>query len=152
MPEIWFYHLMGQSMERALPILLERTLARGWRAVVEAADEERLQALDELLWTYSDETFLAHGRASDGDPDLQPIWLTCGPDNPNSAQVRFFVGGAPTRVDADQGYERIILMFDGADDEQVAAAREQWRALRNSGEGKLSYWRQAEDGRWTKMD
>ena len=151
MPEIWFYHLVSQSLESALPILLERTLARGWRAVVEAPDEERIAALDSLLWTYSDESFLAHGGGGDADGEMQPIWLTCGPDNPNGAQVRFFVGGAALRAGGEGAYERLVLMFDGNDEEQVVAARDQWRRLKDSG-ATLSYWRQDDDGRWTKMN
>ena len=74
--EIWFYHLQQQPLERALPALLEASLAHGWRVVVQAASEERLDALDEALWTYADAGFLAHGRARDGDAELQPVYLT----------------------------------------------------------------------------
>jgi DNA polymerase III subunit chi len=150
MVEIWFYHLTGQTLERALPTLLERTLARGWRAIVEAADEERLRALDDLLWTWSDESFLPHGLMSDGDPKLQPILLTCGSENSNAADIRFFVAGADLRIDADQSYSRLVLMFDGGDEERLAAAREQWKQLKEGGEA-LSYWRQGDDGRWEKL-
>ena len=151
MPEIWFYHLMSQSLDRALPTLLERSMERGWRAVVQTGDEERAQALDELLWTFSDESFLAHGRAPDADADSHPIWLTCGRENPNSAEIRFYVGGADVREAVGENYQRVILMFDGNDDEQVTTAREQWRWLKQQG-ATLAYWRQGDDGRWEKMD
>jgi DNA polymerase IIIc chi subunit len=61
--EVWFYHLQSQRLEQALPALLERALANGWRTVVHASSEERLDMLDEVLWTYADASFLAHGRA-----------------------------------------------------------------------------------------
>ena len=51
MAEILFYHLLRQPLEAVLPSLLERSLARGWRAVVHAPSAERLQALDDHLWT-----------------------------------------------------------------------------------------------------
>lgn len=149
MPEIWFYHLQRQSLERALPKLLERSLERGWRAVVQAVTAERLQALDDLLWTYSDESFMAHGLARDGDADLQSVWLTDGPENPNAAAIRFFVEGAVPGLAASAEYERMIVIFDDADEEQVVAAREQWRKLKEQG-AALAYWRQGEDGRWEK--
>ncbi len=50
--EISFYHLEGKPLEAELPGLLEKTLARGLRAVVKIGGEERLKALDDLLWTY----------------------------------------------------------------------------------------------------
>ena len=33
-------------------------LEKGWRVAVQARSEERLDALDSWLWTYSDESFL----------------------------------------------------------------------------------------------
>ncbi|HEY0052608.1 MAG TPA: DNA polymerase III subunit chi, partial [Caulobacteraceae bacterium] len=59
--EIWFYHLERSSLEQVLPDLLEKTLTRGWRAQVRARDEARLADLDERLWTWKDDAFLAHG-------------------------------------------------------------------------------------------
>src|SRR5215470_1536790 len=66
MTEVGFYHLRSTSLERALPRLLERALAEGHRVVVMAGSPERVQHLDDLLWTYSDESFLPHGAAKHG--------------------------------------------------------------------------------------
>jgi DNA polymerase III subunit chi len=49
--EVLFYHLERQSLDAVLPQLVERALARGWRAVIQAGSEERVAALDSLLWT-----------------------------------------------------------------------------------------------------
>jgi DNA polymerase IIIc chi subunit len=38
-----------------------------------------------------DESFLAHGRARDGDSALQPVYLTVGLENPNGAALRLFL-------------------------------------------------------------
>jgi DNA polymerase-3 subunit chi len=152
MPEIWFYHLVRQPLESALPILLERSLARGWKAVVQAASEERVAALDTLLWTWSESSFLAHGVARDGDGALQPVYLTTGTETPNGAAVRFLIEGsdaAEALADENAAYERLVLMFDGADEEQLAGARAQWRRLKDEGR-TLSYWQQDDDGRWVK--
>ena len=149
--EIWFYHLTREPLERALPKLLERSLERGWRAVVQARDEERVAALDELLWTYADESFLAHGTARDGDAAAQPIFLTTGPETPNGARVRFYVDGAEIPASPGpeaEGYERFMLMFDGGDPDALQAARAQWKALKDQGR-TLSYWQQGDNG-WEK--
>ena len=55
--EIYFYHLERRSLEDVLPTLLERSFERGWRAAVQAASEERVEALNTLLWTYREESF-----------------------------------------------------------------------------------------------
>lgn len=147
-PEVLFYHLERQPLERALPALLEKTLAKGWRAVVQAASEERLAALDLALWTYADDSFLPHGTSKTGRADAQPVYLTLGDDAPNGAGVRFLVDGAVAARFA--GAERLIYLFDGRDEESVASARSQWKAAKAAG-CAVTYWRQSEFGRWEKM-
>ena len=147
MPEVLFYQLERQPLDRVLPGLLEKTLERGWRAVVQAGGEERLEALDALLWTYRDESFLPHGTARDGFAAEQPVFLTTGEDNPNGAGVRFLVDGA----DCGElgGYGRVVYLFDGRDEDARARAREQWKAARNAG-FTVTYWQQNERGGWEK--
>jgi DNA polymerase-3 subunit chi len=153
MPEIWFYHLQHQPLEKVLPSLLEKALEKGWRVVVQASAEERLDALDATLWTYADGSFLAHGRARDGDPEMQPVYLTTGAENPNGAQLRLLVEGADVPAlfagDSCDNYERLILLFDGADEDQLTGARAQWKTLKEQGR-TLAYWQQGERGGWEK--
>jgi len=150
--EIWFYHLDGWPLERALPALLEKSLARGWRAAVQVSTPERVDSLDLALWTYDDASFLAHGTARDGDAALQPIVLTDGTENPNGAAIRFVVDGTevlPALGVEGAAYERVVVMFDGTDDEERAGARRQWTDLKKAGHG-VAYWQQGEGGRWEK--
>ena len=63
MTEFRFYHLERRRIDQALPEILEEALAHGLRAVVQAPSEERVEALNERLWTYADESFLPHGAA-----------------------------------------------------------------------------------------
>ena len=83
MTEVRFYHLQRKTLEDALPQILEKTLERGWRAIVMAGSEERVEALTQHLWTYKEFSFLPHGSARDGDAEHQPIWLTAEDENPN---------------------------------------------------------------------
>jgi DNA polymerase-3 subunit chi len=145
MTEIYFYHLERGTLGEVLPTLLERSLERGWRAAVQAASEERVEALSSLLWTYSEESFLPHGTARDGQPEAHPVYVTTAEDNPNGAQVRFLVDGAEL-ADASS-YARVVFIFDGADADAVARARVEWRAAKARGHA-VSYWQQDETGRW----
>lgn len=145
--EVFFYHLERHPLERVLPALLERTLERGWRAVVQAGSPERMAALDTHLWTYRDDSFLPHGTVRDGAVALQPVLLTTGEDNPSGAGIRFLVGGAT--MGSFAGYVRVVVIFDGADPAAVEAARSQWRTAK--GEGcSATYWQQTAAGRWEK--
>jgi DNA polymerase III subunit chi len=147
-PEVLFYHLEHHALERVLPSLLEKTLQRGWKAVVQANDEERLEALDLALWTYADDSFLPHGTRKDGNAADQPIYLTHTDDNPNGAGVRFLVDGA--EATAFEGVSRMVFMFDGRDPEATDRARQQWQAAKASG-CEVTYWRESEAGRWEKQ-
>jgi DNA polymerase III subunit chi len=60
--EILFYHLTESTLEDALPPLLERSLERGWKVVVEAGSEERVASLNAHLWTYKEDGFFAPWR------------------------------------------------------------------------------------------
>ncbi len=145
--EVLFYHLERQGLEKVLPSLVEKTLERGWRAVVQAGSQERLAAIDLALWTYKDDSFLAHGTARDGHATDQPVYLTTSNDTPNGAGVRFLVDGAET--DDFSGYVRIVYMFDGNDADAVASAREQWKAAKSAG-CPVTYWQQSQVGKWEK--
>jgi DNA polymerase-3 subunit chi len=146
MAEIGFYHLTRTSLDVALPKLLGRVLATGGRAVVKAASEERVAALDTALWLCPDPDWLPHGTRATGEADLQPIWLTTEDEAPNGARHLFLVEGAQSaRLDA---FERVFDLFDGRDEEAVAAARQRWAAAKAAGHA-LTYWRQTERG-WEK--
>ena len=150
MSEVWFYHLERQPLDVVLPILLQRTLDRGWRACVEATSPERVKALDELLWTFDEASFLPHGAAGDGSAADQPILLTHETHNLNGATIRFLVDGAdPVAALAGGAYERLVLLFDGGDDDAVNEARRRWSVLKAAGHG-VTYWQQDPDGRWDK--
>ncbi len=148
MTEVLFYHLQGQPLERVLPTLIERSLERGWRVVVQGSSDERVEALDAHLWTFRDESFLPHGTYREGSAAEQPVLLTVKEDNPNAAAVRFLIDGAPVPADAPS-YQRIVLMFDGLDDDAVADARIRWSEAKAAG-FDVTYWQADENGRWVK--
>ena len=148
MTEVLFYHLQRQPLERVLPSLLERSIERGWRVVVQASSDERVDALDAHLWTYKDDSFLPHGTAREAEAAVHPVLLTTADHNPNSANVRFLIDGAPMPEDA-AAYERIVLMFDGEDEDAVAVARARWTDAKAQGFA-CTYWQPDEQGRWVK--
>ena len=146
MPDILFYHLTGQRLEAALPLLLEKAVEKGWNAVIRAGTEERLAVLDEALWSYREDSFLPHGREEEGDAEHQPILLTTKDTRINGAEVLFLVDRAP--LPADYDFERVVLMFDGDDSEAVDEARAAWKTVKGLGH-PATYWQQ-DGGRWIK--
>ncbi len=147
MAEILFYHLTESTLDEALPGLVERSLARGWRAGVQTVSEERRDALDSLLWTFSDASFVAHGTDKEPHPERQPVLITTTQANPNGATVRFLVEGA--QLDRAGDYERIVVMFDGHDQDQLDVARGQWKAFKEENH-ELTDRQRTPDRRWER--
>lgn len=148
MTDVWFYHLETRSLEDVLPVLLEKSVGKGWRAIVKCGSLERLEALDRHLWTYDAASFLAHGKQADGHAADQPIYLTLEDDNPNGSAIKFLVDGSTTQSFSD--YERLVFIFDGADPDGVAQARSSWKEAKAAG-ADVTYWRQDEKGQWRKQ-
>ena len=150
MTEVLFYHLQNMSLESVLPPLLEKSLERGWRVVVQSTSQERADALDAHLWTYRDDSFLPHAiwRAGAGDAADHPIVLAVEEANPNGANVRFLVDNAALPADGDV-YERMVLVFNGDDGDALAAARSAWTDCKARGFA-VTYWQADERGRWQR--
>lgn len=145
--EVWFYHLERSGLDQVLPDLLERTLARGWKALVRSREAERLDHLDGWLWAFRDDSFLPHGLAGEPHASAQPVLLTTGMENPNGADALFLLDGAePGSLDA---FVRCVVLFDGRDEAALAAARAQWSGFKSKGL-PVSYWRQMAHG-WEKQ-
>lgn len=149
MTEVLFYHLKGQTPEQVLPGLLQKSLERGWRVVVQASSDERVEALDAHLWTWRDNSFLPHGTWRDAEVAEQPIALTADERNPNGATVRFLVDGAGIALNSG-GYERIVLLFNGDDPDAVDTARARWSEAKAAGV-EATYWQTDEKGRWRRQ-
>ena len=148
MTEFLFYHLEAQPVEKVLPVLLEKSVERGWRVVVHTSLEERVDALDAHLWTFRDDSFLPHGTFREPTAADQPVLLTVKDNNPNTATVRFLIDRAAVPENAEQ-YDRIVLLFDGGDDEAVAEARNRWQAAKARGFA-VTYWQADDRGRWQR--
>lgn len=147
MAEVLFYHLTESTLEDALPPLVEKSVQRGWKVVVQTGSEERRDALDAHLWVYRDDSFLAHGSDREPHAAEQPILLTTEPANPNAAEIRFLVdGAAPPDLSP---YARAVFLFDGHDAEQLAAARQHWVSVKAGGHA-VTYWQQTADRRWER--
>ena len=146
MAAAWFYHLTRSPVEATLALLLPKALGAGWRIAVRGTDRARLERLDEVLW--HGEGFLPHGLSGGPHDAEQPVLLTSAAEVANGAACLMTVDGAEVAVEEAMGFERVCVLFDGADPEAVEAARGQWRRLTEGGVPAV-YWSE-EDGSWAK--
>ena len=150
MTETLFYHLERRSLDDVLPGIVEKTLERGWRAVIRTESSERADAIDNLLWTYNDQTFLPHAQSGDGDPKRQPVLITVEDENPNNANVLFCVGGATPSWNAVADLTRVVMMFDGRDEAMLSKARAAWKDAKAAGHD-VTYWKEQPSGKFEKQ-
>jgi DNA polymerase-3 subunit chi len=148
MTPVWFYHLEKTAIEAALPPLLEKCLQRGWRALVRGTLPERLDALDQALWSWREDAFVPHGVEGRDAGERQPVLLTTSAGRPNGAQALFLIdGAAPTDAAA---FERTHIVFDGRDEAALVHARLQWKAAKEAGHA-VAYWKESAGGRWEQQ-
>ncbi len=144
--EYWFYHLEASTIEGVLPGLLEKTLQKGWRALVKLPAEQ-LKEMDDYLWTYKDDSFLPHGRDDEPMAEQQPITLSASATSAFEHQAVFLLGGE--NVSDMSGVERCMVMINGRSQDDVLRERKRWKALKETG-ASLSYYQQNDRGSWEK--
>lgn len=144
----YFYHLTRRPLVDTLGMLLGKSLANGWRVAVRGRDAEGVAALDKALWMGADDGFLPHGVAGGPHDADQPVLLTVSSDAANAPQCVMAVHGAEVSAAEVAALERVCVLFDGNDEDALARAREQWRALKEAG-ASAQYWSE-ESGSWEK--
>ena len=145
-PDYWFYHLEASTLEGVLPGLLEKTLEKGWRALVKLPDE-KLEQLDSFLWTFREDAFLPHGREDEPQAELQPILLSATTQSAKGFDAVFLLDGAS--IEDMEGVSRAMVMINGRASEDVKRERTRWRSLKEAG-ANLAYYQQSDRGRWEK--
>lgn len=141
--QVDFYHLTRLPLERVLPRIAERVMANGDRLLIVAGDAPTRARLDQLLWSYADESFLVHGQAG-GDQDArQPILIAEAPEAANGARNIALADGVWR--DAALGFDRAFHFFDA---DRIVEARAAWKALADKEGVERRYWKQNESGKW----
>ena len=142
-----FYHLMRHGMDEVIDMLVPRALSQGWRVMIRSPDRGMLEQQDQRLWLYPEEGFLPHGLEGGPHDAEQPVLLGAGAAV-NGAQALLLMGPQEVPAEEARALERVWLVFDGASEAQVQAARVQWKAVTAAGLA-AQYWND-ESGRWEK--
>lgn len=142
-----FYHLLRAGLDETVMTTVTRAQGAGWRVMIRAPDPALLQHLDAKLWLGPEEGFLAHGLAGGVHDADQPVLLGQGRIT-NGAQGLMLLAGAEAVRDEVAALQRIWVLFDGADPEAVAKARQSWTQL--TGWGLAAQYWSDEGGAWVK--
>ncbi|MBV9330660.1 MAG: DNA polymerase III subunit chi, partial [Alphaproteobacteria bacterium] len=82
----------------------------------------------------------------------QPVLITLEPGNANSAQVQFLIGhfGDDWAAVGTASLQRVVLLFDGRDEDAVRNARLAWKAALGTGHD-VTYWKEDSAGKFSKQ-
>lgn len=141
-----FYQLKEKTLVDTLRMLVDKSLSAGWRVAVRGTNTAGLAALDKALWLGREDSFLPHGIEGGAHDPEQPVLLGVSAVNANNAKCIMAVHRAEITVQDVTAMERVCILFDGYDEDELAHARGQWTALKSAGI-KAQYWAE-EDGRW----
>ena len=139
-----FYGVL--SVEKTLVSLLTKVYQEGQRAVV-WLPTDRIDDINQLLWTEPAHSFLPHGADKDGNLDKQPIALTSNNINPNNASCLVLVQA--DTLPLNESYERILYVFPI----QSTGAQAKANLLKSEAEqaGHTTFlWAQDSTGKWKK--
>jgi DNA polymerase III subunit chi len=129
-----FYVLEGQSPSGRLKLackLAEKAYLASQTVLVWHTDSAELKALDALLWTFNDGSFVPHEAlpGSGASPD-SPVLLSSGATP--SANVDIIINLAPDLPPCLSHTPRVVEIIDG-DDTRRRAGRARFKAYRELG-------------------
>jgi DNA polymerase-3 subunit chi len=132
-PRITFYVLPEQGSDARLKFacrLVEKAFARDHRVVVRCGSREVASEFDELLWRFSDQSFVPHEIASPGEAGAAPV-IICADDDPGRA-ADVLVNLADDVPDGYLGFTRVAEILDASEDCR-RSGRERFRHYRAQG-------------------
>ena len=149
MGQIDFYQIGQAGLEPVLLMLLKKTLAAKKKALI-LCPMPAARALDDALWSYDADSWIAHGLGDADGAEHCHVWITTDmAANWIKAEFLFLLhGSVPTTWD---GIARSFYLFGGCSDAQLQQARDKWREWQGLAESKLGYFSQNAQGGWDKM-
>jgi DNA polymerase-3 subunit chi len=131
MTKVDFYLLSADNREHVACRLAEKAWRLGNRVYLLAPDKPAARELDELLWTFSQGSFVPHAvHANDSDTEAHPVLI--GHDEPPAALHDVLISLAPEVPAWFSRFTRIAELVGAAEDDKVRG-RERFRYYRERG-------------------
>ena len=123
-PRVDFYKLNGRnssSIGRFCCQLTDKVVKLGHTVFIRTGSETETQALDDLLWTWSDSSFLPHAKLGDGDDCEPPVIIG---HNASACTAHLLINLGDELPENIDGFERIAeIINDDADNLQRGRGR-----------------------------
>ena len=136
MTRIDFYIIDAPRNEARLTLacrLADKAVEQNHEVLINAETEADCTRLDELLWTFRQNSFLPHRLLSDRtrDDEKEPVLIGCSQEPPD-ARWELLINLAPGVPDFFGRFQRVAELV-GPDAENKSAGRERFRYYRDRG-------------------
>ena len=129
-----FLEIPRPPVERAACFAVARLVEQGHRVVLHAAEAEQARALDEQLWAFDPDSFIAHCRVEPGPvaPDLDEA-VVIAPGEASWPAATAAVLAAPASRAWCEGFDTVVDFAMTFDPDLLEASRARFRAWREGG-------------------
>mgnify|MGYP001279270940 FL=1 len=149
MPEILFYKTLPLEVEKTFYSLVEKSNEKGLISVAIFNNEEKLDLINDFLWTNKQDSFLPHVKRSDEivtDFSI-PLYLTTEEENPYNAEILFSIDGyIPKKIDS---WERLIFIADPNDNALLEKYKKFYETIKRDFK-KINFYKKTENGKWAE--
>jgi DNA polymerase-3 subunit chi len=132
-PRVSFYILPGQGGDARLKFacrLIEKALSQDNRILVRCPSHEAASEFDELLWRFSDQSFVPHEAVAAGEMGSAPV-IVCADDATERA-ADLLLNLADVVPEGFERFGRVAEILDASEDCR-SAGRERFRHYRARG-------------------
>ena len=132
-PQIDFYVLQEPSTNGRFKLacrIVEKAYRLGHRVYVRTGNADDTSVLDDLLWTFSQNSFVPHQLSAEIDSRESPVFIGEHPPAAEGADVVISVADDP--VSDFTTYQRIVEIV-GCEDDEKASGRNRFRYYREHG-------------------
>ena len=149
MTQIVFYRTAPLKLEKTLISLLEKSYEGNHNSLILFENKENCSKINELLWTYDEETFLAHTFEDDTicNSIKIPIHLSTKFDSEYKANLLFLVDGfIPGEI---KFFERVIIIIDVNDNILMQKYKNYYHEIKSNYKD-IVFYKFTDNGKWIK--
>ena len=149
MTQIVFYRTAPLRLEKTLISLLEKSYEGNHNSLILFENKENCSKINELLWTYDEDSFLAHTFENDSicNSINIPIHLSTKFDNKYKANLLFLVDGfIPSEI---KSFERVIIIIDVNDNILMQKYKNYYHEIKSNFED-IIFYKFNDYGKWSK--
>jgi DNA polymerase-3 subunit chi len=128
------FYVLKQDTEQARRLLAcrlaEQQVKQGQRICILTDSREAAQEVDQLLWTFTPDSFVPHVLADDANAATTPVVITHGTEAPAGTTCILNLGA---EAPLSQPTLNAIAEFVANDDESKARSRARWNLYKQLG-------------------